>query len=675
MALTQAQLLGNNVPSIVNPIPSGIITPPAGASPFRITDVQYDYAIGGVPFFAGESLRGSYFRRQYLRAFAPIRKDQFDNQNTPGEQSLTGWWLKSQSNFFQGGGSQYLDTTVDQSLGFRYLYSEHVDCLGTPYQVSLLPATKQLLSSGNTNLLLECANVSGTDLVLVADAAILKQITSAGTVTSYTMPGGVTTIKSLTSDGTNYYFADTTGVWKGVIGTTGVAATKAWNVPSASGNNVVKWVKGRLVGGLDNNVYELVGGAGPILPTPKFTHQNSAYVFTAIAETPASIMVSGFAGARSQIHRFTVDAAGALPTLSSGVVTADLPLGELVNTIYGYLGAFLAIGTTKGIRVATIDANGNAIYGPLVVKNANGVQAVVGHDRFLMFGNSNNANIPYDGWNNPASATANSGMMRLDLSQNTSTGGYPFCSDLDSHTAGAVVAADHLGTTVGAQDIHVFSVAGHGVYATDTANLEPTGVLFSSKVRFNTLEPKHFKYVYIRTPPITDGSIQVVANDPTGGSTPIFTQGSTSQTSPSLISNVGNQVEWMQLQFNFTRGSVNHNVSPVLAGWLLRGLPGPDRQILITLPLLCFDHENDRKNQKHGYDGFAQSRLAALEKAAQSGNLVTLQDLNFGTSYLVIVDDYEFQQQASERGRTSSANHQDAQTRGGFVLVQCRVVQ
>lgn len=668
-------LIGGNVPSIVNPIPSGIITPPAGAGSLVITDVQYDYAIAGIPFLAAESLRGSYFRRQYLRNFAAIRKDQFDNQNTPGEQSLVGWWLKSQSNFGQGAGSQYLDTSIDTTLGERYLYSEHLDMLSTPYQVQLLPTTTKVLASGSTNLILVGANVSGTDMVLVADAAVLKQITSAGVVTSYTMPGGVTQIKSLVSDGTNYYFVDSTGVWKGVIGTTGVAATKAWNVPSGSGNNVLGWVKGRLVAGMDNSVYELVGGSPPTLPTPKFTHQNASWVFTSVEETPQSIMVSGSAGALSQIHRFTVDTGGALPTLTSGVVAADMPVGEIINRMHSYLGSFLVLGTSKGVRVATLDTNGNAIYGPLVVKNMAGIYALMGHDRFILFGNTNNANIPYDGWTNPATATGNSGLMRLDLSQNTSTGGFPFCSDLDSHTAGTVLWADHVGTSLAALPTRAFSVSGQGVFFTDLNHLEPTGVLFSSKVRYNTLEPKHFKYVYIRTPLFTDGSIQVVANDPNGGSTSIFTLGAAGISTPSLINQVGNQVEWMQLQFNFTRGSNNANVSPVLGGWVLRSLPGPDRQILITLPLLCFDHEYDRKGQKRGGDGSAQARLSALETATKSGNLVTLQDLNFGTAYLVIIDDYEFQQQANERGRTSGANHQDAQTRGGFIIVQARVVQ
>lgn len=668
-------VLGGNVPSIGNPLPSGIITPPTDTGTFRVTDVQYDYAIAGIPFFAGESLRGSYFRRQYLRNFAPIRKDQFDNQNTPGEQSLLGWWLKSQSSFALGGGSQYLDTSMDTTLGERYLYSEHMDMFSTPYQVKLLPATKKVWSTGNTNLQIVCATSGGTDMVIVSDGLGLVKITSTGAGSTLAMPAGITAIKSLTSDGTNYYFVDTTGIYQGAIATPAVAATKIWNLPSSSGHNVIAWVKGRLVAGLDNNIYELVG-TGPTLPTPKFTHQNSAYVFSSIEETPQSILVAGSAGAMSQVHRFTVDAGGALPTLTSGVVTADLPLGETINTLYGYLGDFVALGTSKGIRVATINTNGDLSYGPLVVKNVNGVQAIVGHDRFLVFGNTNNGNVPYDGWSNPSTATTNSGLMRLDLSQTTSTGGYPYCSDLDSHTTGTVVDTDHVGTTVGAQDIHVFTVAGQGVFFTDTTECEPSGVIFSSKIRYNTLEPKHFKYVYIRTPSITDGSIQVVVNDPTGGSTPIFTASNgTTSNAPSLIEQVGNQVEWVQLQFNFTRGTLNNNITPILNGWLLRSLPGPDRQILLTLPLLCFDHELDRKGQKYGYDGAAQKRLAALEAATQSGNLVTLQDLNFGTSYLVIIDEYEFQQQANERGRTSGSNAQDGQSRGGFVILQCRVVQ
>ena len=669
-------VLGANVPSIVNPLPFGIDTTPFGSATFQITNVAYDYAIGGIPFFAGESLRGSYFRRQYLRDYADIKKTQFDNQNEPGEQSLVGWWLRSQSNFVQGAGSQYLDTLIDATLGQRYLYSEHMDMLSVPWQVGLLPASKQLLSSGNTNLMLAGANVAGTDMVLVADGLILKQITSAGVVTSYTMPGGVTAIKSLTTDGTNYYFVDTTGVWKGTIGTTGVAATLAWDLPSTSGRNVIHWVKGRLVGGFDNSVYELVGGSPPTLPTPKFTHFNPAYTFTAIEEIPQAILVSGYAGGGpSQIHQFTLDSGGALPTLTSGVVAADMPIGELIYTMYAYLGGFLGIGTNKGIRVATVDTAGNILYGPLDIGNVNGVQAMVGEGRFLFFSNDNNANIPYDGWVNPAVATNTSGVMRLDLSTNTSTGGYPYCSDLDSHTAGNVVAMDHLGTSVGGVSVLVFSVAGEGVYARDLANKEPSGILLSSKIRYNTLEPKHFKFVYLRTPILTDGQIQVVVNDPGGGSTSIFTQSAGTTTGPSLIGTEGNGQEWIQLQFNFQRGTISTNNTPLMNGYQLRALPGVDRQIVFTIPLLCFDTEKDRKGQKYGYDGYAQERIQALEAITKSGNLVVFQDLNYNLQYLVVIDSQEFQQQSSEVGKASSSGQMDSTTRGGFLIIQARVVQ
>jgi hypothetical protein len=58
------------------------------------TDMAYDVAIGGLPFFYAIN-----DARPYIRQTAPFRKDQFDNGNEPGEQSLTGWWIRSQSSF------------------------------------------------------------------------------------------------------------------------------------------------------------------------------------------------------------------------------------------------------------------------------------------------------------------------------------------------------------------------------------------------------------------------------------------------------------------------------------------------------------------------------------------------------------------------------------------------
>jgi hypothetical protein len=66
------------------------------------TSESYDVAIGGQPFFYAIS-----DQRPYIRQTAPYRKDQFDNGAEPGEQSLTGWWIRSQSSFHGGEGIKF----------------------------------------------------------------------------------------------------------------------------------------------------------------------------------------------------------------------------------------------------------------------------------------------------------------------------------------------------------------------------------------------------------------------------------------------------------------------------------------------------------------------------------------------------------------------------------------
>ncbi len=66
------------------------------------TDMSYDVAIGGLPFFY--AINDS---RPYIRQTAPFRKDQFDNGAEPGEQSLTGWWIRSQASFHSGSGIKF----------------------------------------------------------------------------------------------------------------------------------------------------------------------------------------------------------------------------------------------------------------------------------------------------------------------------------------------------------------------------------------------------------------------------------------------------------------------------------------------------------------------------------------------------------------------------------------
>ncbi len=66
-----------------------------GIAGFWINNAEdFDVAIGGEPFILAPT-----DVNPYQRETAPYRKDQFDNSKEPGEQSLTGWWIRSQSSF------------------------------------------------------------------------------------------------------------------------------------------------------------------------------------------------------------------------------------------------------------------------------------------------------------------------------------------------------------------------------------------------------------------------------------------------------------------------------------------------------------------------------------------------------------------------------------------------
>ncbi|HEY6020784.1 MAG TPA: hypothetical protein VIY48_13080, partial [Candidatus Paceibacterota bacterium] len=116
-------------------------------------------------------------------------------------------------------------------------------------------------------------------------------------------------------------------------------------------------------------------------------------------------------------------------------------------------------------------------------------------------------------------------------------------------------------------------------------------------------------------------------------------------------------------------------VSPILNGYQLRALPGVTRQVIIQVPLLCFDHEEDKFGVDNGDDGFAYQRIKAIESLTASGNIVLFQDLNYNDANLVIVDDYTFEQQAPELAKAASSNNQDSNAHGGYLILVCRVIQ
>jgi len=90
----------------------------------------------------------------YRRVTAQYRKQQYDQTREAGEQSLTGWWFRSQSSFHLGQGIKYFEPAQDESLRFQYTESKGVD-VWTKGQASLIldvDATHQTTATLNDNL-------------------------------------------------------------------------------------------------------------------------------------------------------------------------------------------------------------------------------------------------------------------------------------------------------------------------------------------------------------------------------------------------------------------------------------------------------------------------------------------------------------------------------------------
>ncbi|MEW1547521.1 hypothetical protein [Streptomyces tsukubensis] len=603
------------------PAPLSGRTTQASAS-FALDGIRYDYALGGQPWLTAIS-----DERKMLWAGAPVRKDQIDQQQIPGEQSLASWWLRSQDSFVGGAGLLYQDPSSDNQYAIRFGDSVGVN----PWmngRLSLLRSTVLRIADGTADRHHLVGWSDGTDRYWSAVGNVLRSDTGAAT-TAITW-GGANTIRSLTSDGTNYYAADNVGIYKGAGNGAG---TLAWNTGSV--NTVVRWAKGRLMAGIGPSLYELATG-GPALPTPKFTHLNPAWIWTDITEGTNAIFAAGYAGSESAIYKLVLDTSGTVPTLASGgVIAAQLPRGEVVLCMTSYLGAFVGIGTNRGFRVAEISDSGDLQYGALLVENASGVRAVAGYDRFFFVAATN-------------AIEGKSGLYRVDLGQPVQDNGgtpsvrYAYATDLQSRQAGDVAAVTVFGTS----NRMVFSVTGQGAFLEHSTTLEPSGYLRTGRVRFNTLEPKLYKFLTVRTPAGLYGSVNASIVDPGGATTSVITvsEGSATAIQDIILTTPATAVEWVQLKLTLTRSAGDAARGGEINGWQLKAMPGAVRQSIITIPFLLFDVEEDRAGQK--VHRRALKRLEDFAQLFAAGDAVTLQDLKCRRSRLVVIDDYRFEQGA-----------------------------
>lgn len=405
----------------------------ATTSTWQNTGDSYDCAIAGIPFLTAIS-----DERLYQRATSPFRKQQFDSQRDPGEQSLSTWWLRSQSSFHAGEGILFYDplanpySTTIASNSYRIKESYGVD-IWTQGQVTLLHdttqghiTTQQINTNGRTGQHLRSIVYNGTNGVLLHDGYDIDRISVSGTVDHWVdNAAGQDKVYSLCDDGNFAYWItndSSTGkleINKKLLTAASSTAPTAIAVTSsiAVTNAVIDYVKQRLVFTANNFVYEMPSSATNFNQAVlTYTHPSTSFVFSSITESGTAIYIAGYEGIKSSIFRFSLDATtGSMPTLTSAITAAEMPVGEVINKIYEYLG-YMMIGTNKGVRVAEIKADGSLTYGPLIVELEHGCYDFAARDRFV--------------WCATGVSTIEPGLIRIDLSNEIETLRFAYANDL-----------------------------------------------------------------------------------------------------------------------------------------------------------------------------------------------------------------------------------------------------
>lgn len=630
-------------PDITEDIPLNIGNP-ASAGIWTNSAEDYDVAIGGIPFFMAPTDSDPYQRET-----APYRKDQFDNAREPGEQSLVGWWMRSQSSFHGGAGIKFFDPSAGESIGYRFFDSQGVD-VWTKGQVTLLkectnvshPVTTAVGIKSEQHIRSVRWTSGGTtyDGILLHDGYDVDRFDSSGGAPVHWLDYNAGTddpVFAICDDGKFGYWV-TNDVASGklefnkklISDGAGVAPTVMFTTPSITVTSAeLEFVKDRIVACINNAVYEIAPNA-TTLPSPVYTNPNTNYVYTSITASGPAIYTAGHSGIYSTIQKYTLNTSGAMPTLSQASVAAEMPPGEIVHKILYYLG-YMAIGTNRGIRMAVInDQDGSINYGPLIVETSQPVYDFAARDRFV--------------WATTG-VGSDAGLVRIDLGQTIEGESlrFAYANDLSFGHASAhpTTAVNFIGTTNRLAFCTAYQTNDGAIYFESASTLRSSGYIQTGAIRYGTLEPKNFKFIRGRGD-VTNGGIDLQTVDVNNNTFTVITYTSSVGTPEAATSSPEGPQEYVSYKFTLSRSASNTSLGPTFKGYQVKALPATKRQRLIQFPLWCFDVETDRYNVRTGYEGRAWERIQTLEDIEAAGDIINVQDFTTGERVQALIERINF---------------------------------
>ncbi len=583
-------------------------------APFWDAQVQSQTAEGPFPFPISIDGRGYVMNlKDWKHGTLEQYRNQSDTSREPGEQSLSieGVWKRTGLSSVRGAGQEYYDD--DQSDRTRFFRSRGIDPW-TTRGVRLLPSTQRVRTSASANL--RCLTF-GDRFLFVDDDTIYSSDDplnpDAAWVTEDVAPGAP--VESIATDGTRVFLAcGAGGVWAFTPGLTDAVNL----VPgSALAATLVVYANGWLVA-TAGPVVDSVAADGTLSDPAVWTHRNPGFVWNAGASAPNAIYLAGNSGDQAEFYRTAPSQDGSM--LAVPIFAGNLPPGELVHTM-SYYQQVMLIGTSLGLRTATIDNAGGLSIGSVIEDpSGEGVRCFEARGQYAWFGfvNAFDANMR--------------GLARADLAHDTEELVPAWAADLaSSENDGRTVS---VATWIEANvQRRLFCVAGSGLWA-QRQELVEEGVLDLGWLAMGSPEVKTLQSVSVAHQSLR-GSVELVVTNEKGGTVTAPWGEEATFASPEISRTLSGEL--LDLQIRLHRSTDDPTLGPVVRRWTSRVVPAPAAVDEIMVPILLGETVRDAgtglDHWQYVYDEFRHlkdlenQRKVVIYREGQASYKVTIRSV------------------------------------------------
>jgi len=531
-----------------------------GAAPFYIGSSTSDTAVPFTIKIDGRSypIDVKNYKRSSLTSLrdAVVSTGQVDDSlfNTDGA-----WW-RYRYNWWNGAGQINMDLGENRDVN-RFDTSVGIN-VWNENELSLLPSTSFSDGSLTGSVSLLCP----TDSFLYAsDGATLKRTSTFSSWTNITGISG--TINDIATDGVTVYVATSVALYTVGSGTSATSVV-------ASAHSRVWFAAGRLFVSVNNVLKEYSN----TWTTPfSETHFQSSFIYTTVFAVGSKIYAGGYAGSRSEIFGFSISSTGAFV---KGAEVVSLSINELIQHVTSHAGVLIFC-TNKGIRMATVGADGSLTYGPLI-DTPGSVTSAQAEGQYVWFN-----------WR--SIDTNKTGAGRLDLSNTPRPMQPAFATDVYADSAGTCTTVARFGGRT------ILGIPTVGIYFESTTGYVTSGHIVSGQIYYGTVERKSVTDLNATFQPLGAGESVIVKIYDDQALLLNSAGNSTDNNTRIVVQLDGEQGDWFQVRLELVGPGTS---TPTFDRWRLRAFPiaPPVEQYIIPILLYSKTIVNDSMGQLMSLD-------------------------------------------------------------------------